>query len=53
MYLCEWINAYTKINNKLNKKGPLRVDELEELSDLIEKLQTYINKVGFEVMKRQ
>lgn len=53
MYRCDWINAYTKINNKLNKKTPLTSDEIEELTELIQQLRSYIDKVGYEVLKRQ
>lgn len=53
MYRCDWINAYTKLNNKLNKKSPLTSDEIEELNELIAQLKSYIDKVGYEVMKRQ
>lgn len=53
MYRCDWINAYTKINNKLNKKTPLTSDEIEELTELINQLRSYIDKVGYEVLKRQ
>lgn len=53
MYRCDWINAYTKLNNKLHKKSPLTSDEIEELNELIAQLKSYIDKVGYEVMKRQ
>lgn len=53
MYRCDWINAYTKINNKLNKKTPLTSDEIEELTELIDRLRKYIDSVGYEVLKRQ
>ena len=53
MFRCDWINAYTKINNKLNKKTPLTSDEIEELTELINQLRSYIDKVGYEVLKRQ
>lgn len=49
----EWINAYTLITNKLNKRKPLTAEEIEELVALIQKLQEYLNKVGFEVLKKQ
>lgn len=53
MNLCEWNNAYTKINNKIKKKSPLTSEEIAELTELLDKLTDYINKIGFEVMKRQ
>lgn len=53
IYLCDWINAYSKINSKLNKKTPLTTEEIEELTALVEKIQAYVNQWGFEVLKRQ
>lgn len=53
MYRCDWINAYTKLNNKLNKKSPLTSDEIEELNELVQQLKDYIDKIGYEVLKRQ
>ena len=49
----EWLTAYTKITNKLNKKTPLTSEEIDELIEIIEKTKNFINKAEYEVMKRQ
>lgn len=49
----EWLAAYTKLTNKLNKKKPLTTEEIDELLDIIEKTRNFINQSEYEVMKRQ
>ena len=49
----EWLTAYTKITNKLNKKKPLTTEEIDELLDIIEKIKNFIDKAEYEVLKRQ
>ena len=53
MNFADWDYAYTKLNNKLNKKSPLSTDEIDELLEIIEKIKNFIDKAEYEVMKRQ
>ena len=53
MNFADWSYAYTKLNNKLNKKTPLTSEEIDELLDIIEKIKNFIDKAEYEVMKRQ
>lgn len=49
----EWLTAYTKLTNKLNKKKPLTTEEIDELLDIIEKIKAFTNTAEYEVIKRQ
>ena len=44
----EWLTAYTKLTNKLNKKKPLTTEEIDELLDIIEKTRNFINQSEYE-----
>lgn len=52
MNLHEWNSAYVTLNNKINKKF-LNGDEVEQLVELLASLRAYLDKIGWEVMKRQ
>lgn len=49
----QWINSYTKLTSKLNKKKPLTSEEIDELFEIIDNLKDYINRLQYEVIKRQ
>lgn len=49
----EWLNCYTKLTSKLNKKSALTDDEITLLLDIIEKVQKFIDNAQYEVLKRQ
>ena len=49
----EWLNCYTKLTSKLNKKSALTDDEITLLLDIIEKVQKFIDHAQYEVLKRQ